>query len=70
MDVIRCHQPEFHIVPLALHGQFVASAVEMTVETAANFIFFQQCQNLGAFVTFVPGRIVEKYQFWFLPCRF
>ena len=41
--------------------------MQMSVETAADFIFFQQCQNLGTFVALIPWRIMEKHELLLLP---
>ena len=70
LKVIRRQQLEFDAVPEAFLGQAVAGSVEVTVKAAAYIVFMEQLQNLRTFITFVPGRIVQKYDLPLLPCRF
>ena len=39
----------------------MAFAVQMTVETAPDFITFQQLDDLPALIPFIAGRIVEEH---------
>ena len=59
-------------VPLwELLGGFAgAVSVCLTVIATPHLIFFQQCQNLGTFIAFIAGRVMEKYHFRLLPCCF
>ena len=68
-DIIRSTKLEIHVVPQALHGQFMASAMQMPVKTQTDFIFFQKFQNLPAFIAFISGWIVQKNRLVLLPCR-
>lgn len=41
----------------------------MAVKAAAYLILFQKRQNFRTLIALVPGRIVQKNQFWLLPSR-
>ena len=69
LKLIRCDKFEVDPIPESLLRQTVAGTVKMTVETLSNIILPEQGQNLLAFIALVTGRIMQKNNFLFLPCR-
>ena len=69
IQVICRQQAEIHPVPQALYGQLVAGAMEVAVIAGPDPIAPEQLQNFRAFISPVPGWIMEEAQLGPVPRR-